>query len=230
MPARAGESIVSYKSEEYDWELDETFLHSPPLMMMDAHGLAHLCKEPVSRATDTDSISHHLINADAMDMFRSHGEDATELACTLKFTTQDGTTAKDDAKGLHTSTHTCPSSPARLDAHSRGKGSKFKEICPSSEGCSPRPHKRRWLPFSTSKVHDRGNSDIETDSDVATATAHGSFIISGRAGPAKDATNFGDLFFDLLFAANLEVYTEAVSLNNPREVGGFLGWFVVLWW
>lgn len=44
------------------------------------------------------------------------------------------------------------------------------------------------------------------------------------------APNFEDLFFDLLFVANLAVYAEAQQLNSLGKVGGFLAYFCLLWW
>ncbi|KIS66863.1 uncharacterized protein UMAG_05649 [Mycosarcoma maydis] len=44
------------------------------------------------------------------------------------------------------------------------------------------------------------------------------------------APSYSDLFFDLLFAACLNTYSSAVSLQKFGDVAAFLGYFTALWW
>lgn len=44
------------------------------------------------------------------------------------------------------------------------------------------------------------------------------------------APSYSDLFFDLLFAACLNTYSNAVSLEHFGDVAAFLGYFTALWW
>lgn len=47
---------------------------------------------------------------------------------------------------------------------------------------------------------------------------------------ASHAPSYSDLFFDLLFAACLNTYSNAVSLERFCDVAAFLGYFTALWW
>ncbi|KAJ9475652.1 hypothetical protein PHBOTO_005715 [Pseudozyma hubeiensis] len=44
------------------------------------------------------------------------------------------------------------------------------------------------------------------------------------------APSYSDLFFDLLFAACLNTYSNAVSLQKLGDVAAFMGYFGALWW
>lgn len=106
-----------------------------------------------------------------------------------------------------------PTPPASPDIN--GSGAKRSRFSILSFGHWPRANLNlNFPPFGGDGLSSASTTQSSTDGD-----RH-----------EKDTTNFGDLFFDLLFAANLDVYTEAVSLDNVVQVGGFLGWFVVLWW
>lgn len=47
---------------------------------------------------------------------------------------------------------------------------------------------------------------------------------------SSHAPSYSDLFFDLLFAACLNTYSNAVSLGQFSNVAAFLGYFTALWW
>lgn len=47
---------------------------------------------------------------------------------------------------------------------------------------------------------------------------------------SSHAPGYSDLFFDLLFAACLNTYSNAVSLERFRNVAAFLGYFTAIWW
>lgn len=53
-------------------------------------------------------------------------------------------------------------------------------------------------------------------------------LLSAHA--ASHAPSYSDLFFDLLFAACLNTYSNAVSLEKFGNVAAFLGYFAALWW
>lgn len=68
-----------------------------------------------------------------------------------------------------------------------------------------------------------------TSSQPTPYSGFGSFR-SSQEGGGGAAPNFEDLFFDLLFVANLTVYSNSAQLSSLGEVGGFLGYFALLWW
>lgn len=47
---------------------------------------------------------------------------------------------------------------------------------------------------------------------------------------SSHAPGYSDLFFDLLFAACLNTYSNAVSLERFSNVAAFLGYFTAIWW
>lgn len=81
--------------------------------------------------------------------------------------------------------------------------------------CGPPPHRPLYIShFSPSSVGPYPHSAIATfESEDLTRQP-----------------NFEDLFFDLLFVANLAVYSGAIDIATMAQVRGFLGYFVLLWW
>ncbi|GAC94571.1 hypothetical protein PHSY_002144 [Pseudozyma hubeiensis SY62] len=93
-------------------------------------------------------------------------------------------------------------------------------VRPESDRTSllPQPHDRDSLDRSASERRDpHGTSD---EGGMAILSSH----------EADHAPSYSDLFFDLLFAACLNTYSNAVSLQKLGDVAAFMGYFGALWW
>ncbi|CCF47993.1 hypothetical protein NDA14_006949 [Ustilago hordei] len=58
--------------------------------------------------------------------------------------------------------------------------------------------------------------------------SHDMLLLSSNE--SSHAPGYSDLFFDLLFAACLNTYSNAVSLERFSNVAAFLGYFTAIWW
>lgn len=161
---------------------------------------------------------------------------------------------KRDAPSAHLQWQTTPPSPAWLNQTAFQKqlqprsplGQAAPSVASTTRGKKPKWWRfstltfERWPPTSAAFPNFQfGNNRSEestTDDEgkgkgvdpKGAQVAHYPAPTIGEKAPS--ATYYGDLFFDLLFAANLDVFTEAAMLDNTQEVAGFLGWFAILWW
>lgn len=84
----------------------------------------------------------------------------------------------------------------------------------------PKLRRSSVLPAEHLDDHERGGGSASQQPEMVLLSSH----------EASHAPSYGDLFFDLLFAACLNTYSNAVSLEKFANVAAFIGYFTALWW